>query len=177
MTSDLERLIEAGGLVPGAEAFDWGLAERTLEMQIPADYRRLVDAGGAGLWFDYLRTYAPTGRYPARNLLESGGEFEDLRFLWSEDISQPPSDLADDVRLIPWASTGNGEKLYWRVQDETPADAYPVYIEDADGDRWERFDLTATEFLLGIARGDVRSSFFSEFFLRTDDVFRPYGEQ
>ncbi|WP_454855210.1 hypothetical protein [Promicromonospora soli] len=177
MTPDLERLIAAAGLVPGAEAFDWGLAERTLEMRIPADYRGLLDAGGAGLWFDYLRTYAPTGRYPARNLLESGGEFEDLRFLWSEDISQPPSDLADDARLIPWASTANGERVYWRVLGETPADAYPVYVENADGDLWERFDLTATEFLLGLARGDVRSGFFSEFFLNPDEVFRAYGER
>ncbi|XVQ07487.1 hypothetical protein ACQP1W_33475 [Spirillospora sp. CA-255316] len=174
MKSNLEQLIDAACLVPRADAFDWDRAERLLETQIPQDYRVLLDSGGAGLWFDYIRLFAPHERYQDRNLLDSAGVFEDLLILWEAEASVPPVDMAADARLIAWANTSNGETLFWLIQADTPPDTYPIYIEDADGDRWERFDMKATDFLSGILQGDVRSDFFSKIFLRVSEVFRPY---
>ncbi|MFC8797209.1 hypothetical protein ACFT2C_05725 [Promicromonospora sp. NPDC057138] len=177
MPQHIDRLIEAARLVPRAEAFDWDLAERTLGIEIPPDYRTLLDAGGAGLWFRYIRLYAPAERYTERNLLESSGEFDDLKFSWEEGYSDPPDDLSNDARLIPWASTTTGENLYWRTDADAPADTYPIYLESADGDEWERFDMSVTDLLVGILRGDVQSELFSQRELRVDEVFRPYDEQ
>ncbi|MFE5339616.1 hypothetical protein ACFQ80_05320 [Isoptericola sp. NPDC056578] len=100
--------------------------------------------------------------------------FEDLLVLWEDDPEFRPDDLPEDSRLLAWANTGNGETLFWRVDPGASADAYPVYVEDGDGESWERFDLSATDLLEGILEGEVRPESFSDTFLRVDEVYRPY---
>lgn len=170
----LEDLIEAARLTPLAAPFDWGRAESVLRTPLPADYRGLVDAGGGGLWFDYLRVFAPDDRDPSRNLLDADAVFADLELFWEDDPDTRPADLPEGARLIAWASTGSGETLFWRVDPGTPADAYPVYVENADGDGWERFDMGTADFLLGLLRGGVRCKSFSEVFFDRAKVFRPF---
>ena len=100
--------------------------------------------------------------------------FEDLQIFWDNGFSNPPTDLPTGARLIAWASTGAGETLFWQVEERTSADSYPIYVQDADGDDWERFDLRTTDFLRGVQQNNVRSEFFSEAFLDRAQVFRPY---
>lgn len=176
MTTSLEHLIDAAALTAPAEVFDWTAAATRLEMPVPHDYRTLLDAGGAGVWFDYIRLFAPHERYLDKNLLDSAGVFEDLQLFWEEGYSAPPADLADGDRLVAWASTAlGGQKLYWRTGADTPVDEYPVYVDSADGDAWERFDMTATDLLSGVLHGDVRSDLFADFLLDVGKVFSPYG--
>jgi hypothetical protein len=173
--ASLDDLIAAGGLTPPAEPFDWPRAVEALDAPVPEDYRALLDAGGAGAWFDYVRTYPPSERYGDQNLLDSVGAFEDLQILWMTGASTAPDDLAPESRLLAWADTGAGETLFWRVDPGADPASYPIYVENADGDGWERFDLTVTDFLAGIMRGDVRSTFFADTYLDVEQTFRPYA--
>lgn len=168
------NLIEAAHLTAAPRPFDWEDAEERLGMTLPTDYRELVDAGGAGLWFNDLRLYSPGDPVEFRDLMESNGVFEDLLLFWEDDPELRPADLSDDARLVAWASTSHGETLFWRVDTDCTPGAYPIYIENGDGTEWERFDMSTTDFLLGILRGDVTSRFFSDLFMHTDQVFRPY---
>lgn len=170
----VQSLIDAARLAPPPHPVDWPHAERHLKMALPADYRELVDAGGAGVWFNDLRLYSPRDPLRSHDLLDSNGVFEDLLFFWEEDPEFRPTDLPDDARLIAWASTGHGERLFWRVDADNPSAAYPIYIENGDGTEWERFDMSTTDFLLGVLRGDVTCRFFSGLFMHTEQVFRPY---
>lgn len=172
--ASLDELIDDGGLVPPEDAYDWAQVEQVLQLQVPPDYQALVDAGGAGLWFDYIRVYAPGARYEDRNLLDSAGVFEDLQIFWDNDFSTPPADLPAGARLIAWASTGAGEVLFWLVDPSAPDDAFPLYVQNADGDGWERFDLTTTDFLRGVQQDSVRSEYFAEAFLDRTQTFRAY---
>jgi hypothetical protein len=129
MTS-AQQLIDMARLAPPACPFDWEQVEQRLQAPVPQDYRALVDAGGAGLWFDYFRVYAPGEPYEARNLLDSAGVFEDLQIFWDNGFSSPPTDLPTGARLIAWASTGAGETLFWQVEEGTSADSYPIYVQD-----------------------------------------------
>ncbi|MCA5894061.1 hypothetical protein LEP48_11980 [Isoptericola sp. NEAU-Y5] len=169
-----QDLIDAGNLTPPAAPYDWAGTEQRLEMAVPEDFRQLLDAGGAGQWFGYIRLFAPGHPLPSQDLLESPGVFRDLLVLWDDDPEFRPDDLPEDSRLIAWANTGNGETVFWRVDPgASPAD-HTVYVEDADGERWERFDLGATAFLEGIMNGSVECELFSDTFLRVDRVFDPY---
>jgi hypothetical protein len=170
----VQDLIDAGGLVPPAEPYDWARVERELEIAVPDGFRRLLDAGGAGQWFGYVRLFAPGHPLPSQDLLASPGVFEDLLVLWDDDPEFRPDDLPEDSRLLAWANTGNGETLFWRVDPGASADTFPVYVEDGDGESWERFDLSATDLLEGILEGEVRPESFSDTFLRVDEVYRPY---
>lgn len=94
-----------------------------------------------------------------------------------DDPELRPADLPEDARLIAWATTGHGETLFWRVDAGNSSGMYPIYVEDGDGARWERFDLSTTDLLLGILHGTVNSQLFSDLFMDTEQVFRPYTYQ
>ncbi|PJI86772.1 SMI1/KNR4 family protein [Luteimicrobium subarcticum] len=172
--ASVEDLIAAAGLTGDFE-LDWERAEATLGARIPDDFRHLLGAGGAGAWFDYVRLYPPDENFGDQNLLDSVGAFEDLKILWEGEISTPPDDLAPESRLIAWADTAAGETLFWRVDPGVEPTAYPIYVENADGDAWERYDLSVADFLAGISRGEVRSAFFAEAYLDVSRTFRPYA--
>lgn len=172
-----QSLIDAAHLTPPEQPVDWAHAERHLDMQLPADYRQLVSAGGAGVWFNDLRLYSPGDPVRSHDLLDSNGVFEDLLLFWEDDPELRPADLPEDARLIAWATTGHGETLFWRVDAGNSSGVYPIYVEDGDGARWERFDLSTTDLLLGILHGTVSSQLFSDLFMDTEQVFRPYTYQ
>lgn len=172
-----QSLIEAARLSPPVQPVDWVHAEQQLNLRLPADYRELVSAGGAGVWFDDLRLYSPGDPLRSHDLLESNGVFEDLLLFWEDDPELRPADLPEDARLIAWATTGHGETLFWRVDAGNSSGVYPIYVEDGDGARWERFDLSTTDLLLGILHGTVSSQLFSDLFMDTEQVFRPYTQQ
>ncbi|MBE1878490.1 hypothetical protein IHE71_22595 [Myceligenerans sp. TRM 65318] len=165
-------MIDAASLTPLAESVDWAPVEEHLRMRLPSDYCELVDAGGAGVWFNDLSVYSPGDELKSHDLLESDGVFEDLLLAWEDDPEYRPADLPEDSCLIAWATTGHGETLFWRADADNTSGVYPIYVEDGDGVRWERFDLSTIDLLLGILHGDVTSQFFSDLFMDTSQVFR-----
>lgn len=173
----VEGLIEAARLKPTHQSLDWEQVEEQLATTLPSDYRTLVDVGGAGLGFNDLRLYSPGEPLRSHDLLDSNGVFEDLLLFWEDDPEFRPADLPEDARLIAWASTSHGETLFWRVDAGNSSGVYPIYVEDGDGARWERFNLSTTDLLLGILHGTVSSQLFSDLFMDTEQVFRPYTYQ
>ncbi|WP_432180422.1 hypothetical protein [Streptomyces sp. NBC_00063] len=61
------------------------------------------------------------------------------------------------TRLICWATTDNGEYLYWLVGQGDDPDTRPILVNDESGEHWERYDMTVTRFLVGELGGEVRS--------------------
>lgn len=191
MTSSVRQLIEAARLEPVAAPFDWTRVENEIGAAVPGDYRELLDAGGGGLWLDYVRLNVPGpgAGFAHVDLEQAALEFEQLRFLFEEDITGAPGDLGPGDRLLPWASTGTGLTLYWQVPPEagvgaetevgTGAEvgAYPIRISDREGEVWERYELPTTDFLLGIVRGkgEIKSGLLRESWMKRDVLFKPYG--
>ena len=175
MNTDLEQLAAADGVEPRGDAFDWGRTERELQMVVPQDFRDLLDAGGAGVWFDHIALYAPDPRYKNQNLLRSAGKFGDLEQFWEDGDEVPPDDLPEGARLIAWADTPAGDVLYWAVQDGVAPEDYPIYVGHPDGEEWRRFEMQTTQFLAAIGRGDLGNPLFSEdAYLHLDRPYQPY---
>lgn len=183
MTSSVRQLIEAARLEPVAAPFDWAGVENKIGAAVPGDYRELLDAGGGGLWLDYMRLNVPGpgAGFAHVDLEQAASEFEQLRFLFEEDITGAPGDLEPGDRLLPWASTGTGLTLYWQVPPEVGAGAevgaYPIRISDREGEVWERYELPTTDFLLRVVRGKqgVESRLLRESWMKRDVLFKPYG--
>lgn len=170
------RLIELARLAPPARPFDWPRVEHLLGAPVPEDYRALLDAGGGGLWLDYLRLYVPSPG-PGMDhvdLEESGLEFEQLQDMFEDEVVRPPDDLAPGTRLLPWASAGTGHTLYWQVSPGTPPDAYPIRISDREGDTWERYDLRTTDLLLAVVQDELPSALLNRSWMTRDPLFKPY---
>ncbi|MFF2473103.1 SMI1/KNR4 family protein [Streptomyces sp. NPDC058066] len=159
MNPDLTRLT---GLLPRPQDRgripDWNAAESTLQTSLPADYKELVEAYGGGGFIDgYLLFLEPGCRNGIYDLLKITREREEANdSLWQ--FEDKPTELeAAGTRLICWATTDNGEYLYWLVGQGDDPDTRPILVNDESGEHWERYDMTVTRFLVGELGGEVRS--------------------
>lgn len=77
--------------------------------------------------------------------------------LWDEGEPKPSYLDAPGVRVIPWATTDNGEFLYWLVKPGQRPEDWTVLINEARGWEWEHCDMGCAAFLVASLTGEVRS--------------------
>ncbi|MFE7503794.1 hypothetical protein [Promicromonospora sp. NPDC057488] len=154
---------------------DWAEVRRVLEMEVPQDFRELLEAGGGGVWFDYIAVYVPGSQWGDNNLLDSVYGFGDLEDFWQGGGSPPADPMPEGVRLISWASTAGGEEIYWWVDARESRATYPILIGSEEGLRWERYEMGVAEFLWKIKARQIEPGLFSTFLLDLDGpAFRAY---
>lgn len=88
MNPYVEMLAEGANFAT-PNAFDWGEVRDVLGIDIPQDFRELLEAGGGGVWFDYVTLYGPGGEWGDNNLLDSVYGFKDLQDFWRGGGSPP----------------------------------------------------------------------------------------
>ncbi|GAA2339556.1 SMI1/KNR4 family protein [Streptomyces kunmingensis] len=173
MTPDLTRLTE---LLPrpqdSGQTPDWNTAETTLQTALPADYKELIDTYGGGFIDGYLLLLEPGCPNDVYDLVKISAEREEANeSLWQ--FEDKPAELAaEGSRLVCWATTDNGEYLYWLVQSGDDADTRPILINEASGEDWERYDMTVTRFLAGVLSGEFRSQLLWDKFPLPEHEFR-----
>lgn len=175
MTSSLQQLVEIADLTPPPELYDWAETERRLGVQVPVDYRGLIDAGGGGVWLDYIRTFTPVlgTRFRHVNLAEGARAWENLVDAWEDEVSRPPADFPAGAWLLRWASTGAGVSFYWEIgKDEAPG-GYPIRASNRDGEDWVRYDMATCDLLLGIVNGEIQDEALNPSWLDPSKTFRP----
>ena len=162
--SDLRALVAPpDGLVPRA---DWAEVQAALGIALPADYRRLIDEFGGGYIDDYLYLLEPRCRNPYYDLGEVASErVEALEDLWHRG-EERPDELAQETgaRVFPWATTDNGEVVYWLINPGAAPGDWVVMVNEARGPEWERFDVGCLEFLAGVLDGRIASDILSSRF-------------
>lgn len=130
---------------------DWPEVFTALGTELPPDYVALIDTYGGGCFDGYLWLLAPDTSYGLLEVAEEREKaFEEL-FDWEDR----PCGAA---RVIPWATTDNGEYVYWIVDGE-PAE-WVVAVDEARGDGWERHEMGCVEFLRATLTGEVRCELF-----------------
>ncbi|MEU0029579.1 SMI1/KNR4 family protein [Streptomyces sp. NPDC006335] len=172
MNTALARLTQL--ITPPSEprATDWDAVQEQLGITLPSDYKELIRAYGGSNWDDYLYLLEPGCPNDNYDLIEwEDQQTEALQGLW--EFEKKPDELADaGSRVIPWATTDNGECLYWLVKTGQDPDQWTVMVNEARGDRWEHYQMTCTEFLLAALEGDVHSDALSSRFPRTTHEYR-----
>ncbi|WP_338686568.1 SMI1/KNR4 family protein [Streptomyces acidiscabies] len=175
MTPDLTRLTE---LLPlpstGGQTLAWDTAETTLRTTLPTDYKELIAAYGGGAIDNYLLLLEPGCPNDVYDQLKISAEREEANAsLWQYD-DKPAEMETDGNRLVCWATTDNGEYLYWLVQPGDDPDSRPILI-NGDSD-WERYDMTVTRFLAAALDGDITSEVLWSQFPQPQHEFRPARE-
>ena len=144
---------------------DWADVQVALGVELPTDYRCLVDEFGGGYIDEYLYLLEPQRRNPYYDLGEAGSErVEALEYLWDRGEKRPEELVGTGARVYPWATTDNGEVLYWLMKPESPPDDWTVMVNEARGPEWERFDVGCLEFLTGVLSGRITSEILSSLF-------------
>ncbi|WP_327350455.1 SMI1/KNR4 family protein [Streptomyces sp. NBC_01304] len=151
---------------------DWSSAEQTLGLELPQDYKELIHAYGGSNWDDYLYLLEPDCPNDNYDLIEwEDQQAEALEGLW-EFEKKPPRLEEEGSRVIPWATTDNGECLYWLIKPgQGPAD-WTVLVNEARGERWEHHPLTCTQFLVKVLSGVLTSGVLSSRFPLATHAFR-----
>ncbi|MFJ4007945.1 hypothetical protein ACIPWL_31510 [Streptomyces sp. NPDC090023] len=128
----------------------------------------MIETFGGGSFDRHIWIHSPRGQGEPYDLASGVSDrVEALELLWAAGEEIPSEIDRENDRLTAWASTGDGEYIYWVTPKK---DSFPtcrkIAVQDYDGD-WEFFDLSSTEFLLRWVNRELDtnliSSTFSEF--------------
>ncbi|MFI9294233.1 SMI1/KNR4 family protein [Streptomyces gardneri] len=172
MSNALARLLEIAPVRGEPCRKAWGDVERSMGVELPTDYKELIHLYGGSNWDDYLYVLEPGCPNPNYDLIEwAKHQAEDLEALW--EFEAKPAELeVEGSRVIPWATTDNGECLYWLARPDLDPDQWTVMVNEARGDRWEHFSASCTQFLASSLNGELQSGILSSLFPRTPHEFR-----
>jgi hypothetical protein len=141
---------------------DWDAAGAALGVELPADYRALVERYGAGS-IAGLRLLVPG--HPNRHvdlLRQVEPQRSALRYLIGEGIEQPYAPEA----LLPWGIDEGGNVVWWLTEGD-----WPVVANEARGEDWYRYDGGAVAFLAAILGGRETT----DFLVVEGDDFEPFA--
>ncbi|MFF7146394.1 SMI1/KNR4 family protein [Streptomyces nodosus] len=177
MTPDLTRLTELLARPQNTSPVpDWAAAETVLRTALPSDYKELIEAYGGGFVDGYLLLLEPDCPNDVYDLLKISAEREEANAsLWQFEDKPEELQTAGN-RLVCWATTDNGEYLYWLVQPDDDPDSRTVLINSASGEDWERYEMTVTRFLAAVLDGEVHSEILWDKFPLPQHEFSPAGE-
>ncbi|WP_044371742.1 SMI1/KNR4 family protein [Streptomyces noursei] len=129
----------------------WVALEQELGVELPADFREVVDAYGSIEINKQLYL-----KHPAGHLLHSLGEEirKDLEFWREEDMAEflPSPVGANPGELIPVASATTGEAVFLRVPDDSSS-PWRVVVQEFDSPAWTCYEMTFGEWLLAYLNG------------------------
>jgi hypothetical protein len=131
-------------------AVDWDAAHAALGVELPADYRALVERYGGGS-IAGLRLLVPG--HPNRHvdlLRQVEPQRWALRELIDQGIEQPypPGDL------LPWGIDESGNCVWWLMEG-----GWPVVANEARGEDWQRYEGGAVAFVAAILSGREPTDF------------------
>jgi hypothetical protein len=168
----IENLIKA--VPPPAEPGDpftgpWAPIEAELGIALPQDYKDFVRLYGLGYFMEFLGIDVPRSRNPNTRLehqvrlvcdvmREVGGVTHPL---WPEPGG-----------LLPFGGTDNGDTLMWLTRGAPEDWKVAALSEDSFGEL-EIFDCDLTDFLAGLATGEIQSTVLPDDLLPCDRMFVP----
>lgn len=143
--------------------FDWDAIAVGWRRTPPADYIDFMQAVGPGKLGDYLSVKAPTGDLDAKRDLGSEQlagvglfamsiETHDAQHDWGDPVVPKGEHIATATpRLLCWAASDDANRYCWDLADE----AMPIYVYDRGFDEWNVYDLSFTEFVVGMIQDSI----------------------
>ncbi|TPQ16538.1 hypothetical protein FGD71_041355 [Streptomyces sporangiiformans] len=138
---------------------------------LPADYKRLVEAYGGGLFAGMIWLLEPGCPDPMLELVAQTAEREEiLAELWEAGEDKPSELQEGGVRLVPWGfAEGAGHYLYWVVRPDVEPEEWTVILNEGRGPLWEASPVSCSQFLLDVVAGTTSSFYFTGL----DDIIEP----
>ncbi|WP_324614274.1 SMI1/KNR4 family protein [Streptomyces kebangsaanensis] len=150
---------------------EWAAVEEALGVVLPADYKRLVEWYGGGLFAGVLRLLEPDCPDAMYDLVAQTAEHEEvLAELWEAGEDKPSELHEGNARLVPWGyAEGAGHFLYWLVRPGTEPEEWTVLLNEGRGPLREACPVSCGQFLLDVVAGTTTSFHFTGL----DDVVDP----
>ncbi|MDO8379894.1 SMI1/KNR4 family protein [Phenylobacterium sp.] len=146
----------------------WEAIEADLGTPLPQDYKDFVRLYGCGDFMEFLGIHVPVFWSPYVRLQSEVRVICDTL----RDIQDRPYPLwPEPGGLLPFGKTDFGDYLLWLPRG--PPDAWGVVVWDRGMGEFEAFDCGLTDFLAGLATGDIEPKEFPEDMLPCDRLFEP----
>ena len=157
-------------VMAGEEA--WESVEERLGTRLPSDYKKFIETYGTGTIDNFLLVLNPFSSNTFLNLIEASHDREGLATLRQE---YPQLYVHDRYPapggLLPFASTDNGNILYWRTAGKT--DHWTVVVYESRGPEYYGFNGPMTDFLAALLSRAIQCDVFPQSFLHDQAVFTP----
>ncbi|WP_351233332.1 SMI1/KNR4 family protein [Streptomyces sp. NPDC002133] len=159
-TEPLARLCPPPG---GGRTVKWSAVEETLGIVLPADYKRLVQRYGGGLFAGVIWLLEPGCPDAMYDLVAQTAEREEiLAELWEAGEERPSELHEGNARLVPWGYVeGAGHFLYWLVRPGVEPEEWTVILNEGRGPLWESYPASCSQFLLDVVAGTTTSFYFT----------------
>lgn len=169
----IENLMKA--VPPPAKPFQafagpWEPIETEIGTTLPQDYKEFARLYGQGYFMEFLGIDIPRSQNPNVRL-----EFK-VRAVCStllalDELTYPlwPSPGG----LLPFGQTDNGDYLFWLTHG-APAD-WGVVVWDRAFGAFEPLECDLTDFLAGLASGEILPKEFPDDLLPCDCMFKPHS--
>ncbi|MFE1949310.1 SMI1/KNR4 family protein [Streptomyces sp. NPDC059524] len=140
---------------------DWAQVESTLGTALPADYKKLVETYGDGVFDETIWLLVPGSTHDDCDLYAQAAEREEiLAELW-EFEDKPDGLLEEGARVLPWGSEeGTGAFLYWLVRPGQHPDDWTVLYNEGRGPLWEGHAMGCLDTLLAVLTGTAETEHF-----------------
>ncbi|MEE1782788.1 SMI1/KNR4 family protein [Streptomyces sp. SP17BM10] len=163
MTSAIGRLAEVMG-DPGREPVEvrWAGAVEKLGVQLPSDFRELVERYGRVQYHGDLVVVAPSLRPDVpdgerfnglHRFNQDLGEMLEQWYEWYPELGRPYEPFPAPGCLIGWANNTSNDYFCWDTSAADP-DQWPVVLWRYGGDEMNRFDGGMADFLAAVLTGD-----------------------
>jgi hypothetical protein len=157
---------------PPAEPFEafsgpWEPIESEIGTALPQDYKKFVQLYGRGYFMEFLGIAVPRAQNPNARL-----EYQ-VRAICSTffDRDELPYPLwPTPGGLLPFGGTDNGDFLFWLPRG-APAD-WSVVVWDRGSCSFEPLECDLTDFLAGLATGEVLPKEFPDDLLPCECLFK-----
>ncbi|MER5427016.1 SMI1/KNR4 family protein [Streptosporangium roseum] len=132
---------------------DWSEVEAALGLELPADFKSLVERYGRGQFVDLITPLTPFGAHDlliqrAQQLL---GRERAFREKYPDECPYPF--YPEPGGLLEWAGTDNGDSLCWLTEGEP--DSWRVVVWNPRSVAYDAHDIGAVEFLHGWLSGRI----------------------
>jgi hypothetical protein len=139
----------------------WPVIEEILGLDLPTDYKEIIAAYGSGSFSDFIYLYNPFCPFWTSSNLLSGTTKQRLR-AYREGQAQHPQysppfrAYPEPGGLFPWASTDNGDTLFWLTVG-SPDKWTTVVCDSKTSEACDEFSFGVAEFLLCWLSGSLVS--------------------
>lgn len=160
---------------PPAEPFEafegpWEPVEADLGTALPQDYKDFVRAYGSGYFMGFLGVSVPAS---ANANVRLDHQVRTWSEVFAEDEDAPYPVWPEPGGLMPFGDTDNGDVLFW-LRRGAPDD-WVVVVWDRGMQDFETLDCGLTDFLAGVASGDITPEAFPDDFTPEDRTFEANG--
>jgi len=155
------------------EAFSgpWEPIEAQLGTALPQDYKDFIRHYGHGEFMEFLGIHVPKCRSPYMRL---EAEVHAVRNALLDDEELAYRLWPDPGGLIVFGKTDFGDYLFWLPHG--PPEDWRVVVWGRGLQKFEAFDCDLTDFLAGLATGEIEPEDFPENMLPCDYLFRPSSD-